>query len=233
MLDIDSLDAYYDKSHVVTDLSLSIDDGEAMAILGRNGAGKTTTIHSIMGTGGVRTTGDITFDGSPLAGLTPESRAGLGIGWIPEGRRIFPNLTVKENLRMGAIRARDDSVTFEEIYDIFPRLSDRTDQLGGTMSGGEQQMLAIARTLLTDPDLLLIDEPFEGLMPSLVDQLVDVLSELVDRGFSILLVEQKPEETLSIADKACILDAGKIVYKGTPDELQDQDALLERHIGIA
>jgi branched-chain amino acid transport system ATP-binding protein len=134
---------------------------------------------------------------------------------------------------MGAIRARDDSVTFKEIYDIFPRLSDRTDQLGGTMSGGEQQMLAIARTLLTGPDLLLIDEPFEGLMPSLVDQLVDVLSELVDRGFSILLVEQKPEETLSIADKACILDAGKIVYKGTPDELQDRDALLERHIGIA
>jgi branched-chain amino acid transport system ATP-binding protein len=233
MLDINSLDAYYGKSHVVTDLSLSIDNGEAMAILGRNGAGKTTTIHGIMGTGGVRTTGEIVFDGKPLAGLTPESRAGLGIGWIPEGRRIFPNLTVEENLRMGAIRGSGSQVTFEEVYDIFPRLSDRLNQLGGTMSGGEQQMLAIARTLLTEPNLLLIDEPFEGLMPSLVDQLVDVLSELVDRGFSVLLVEQKPEETLSIADKACILEAGEIVYKGTPNELRDQDMILQRHIGIA
>lgn len=233
MLRIESLNSYYGKSHVIKDLSLSIESGEAMAMLGRNGAGKTTTIRSIMGTGEVRTSGEISFDGTSLAGRTPEERASLGLGWIPESRRIFPNLTVAENLQMGKIQSKGGDVGYDEIYEIFPRLEDRQDQLGGTMSGGEQQMLAIARTLLTDPDLLLIDEPFEGLMPSLVEKLVEVLSELVERGFSLLIVEQKPEETLSIADDVCILNTGEIVYEGTPDDLRTQTDLLETHIGIA
>lgn len=233
MLRVESLNSYYGKSHVIKDLSLSIESGEAMAMLGRNGAGKTTTIRSIMGIGEVRTSGEISFNDTDLSNLTPEQRAGLGLGWIPESRRIFPHLTVAENLQMGEIQATDSDLEYDEIYDIFPRLEDRLEQLGGTMSGGEQQMLAIARTLLTDPDLLLIDEPFEGLMPSLVDRLVEVLSELVERGFSVLLVEQKPEETLDIADRVCILNTGEIVYNGTPEELREQTDLLERHIGIA
>jgi len=232
MLTIDSLDTYYSKSHVLRNVSLTVDAGKVMAILGRNGAGKTTLIRSIMGVKAVRTTGGISFDGTDLTGLDPEDRANLGIGWVPESRRIFPNITVEENLRMGQIHAASHDMTLEGMYEFFPKLGERRTQSGGTLSGGEQQMLAIARALLTDPDLLLVDEPFEGLMPSLVRDIEEILNRLVDQGYSLLLVEQKPEETLGLADTAAILETGEIVYDGRPDRLLDDDELLRTHIGV-
>jgi branched-chain amino acid transport system ATP-binding protein len=227
------VNAFYDKSHVLKDLSFSIESGEAVAMLGRNGAGKTTTIRSIMNVADVSVTGDIRYDGTEITDLSPEETAPLGIGWVPETRRVFPNLTVKENLRMGQIRADEADLTLEQIYSFFPRLEDRTTQMGGTLSGGEQQMLAIARVLLTNPDLLLVDEPFEGLMPSLIDELVDILADLVDRGYSMLLVEQKPEEALPLTGEAIILETGEIEYKSSSKELLENRELLERHIGVS
>lgn len=231
MLTIDSLTSYYDTSQILTDVSLEIDDGETIAVLGRNGAGKTTLIRSILDVGGVRTEGTIKFKRTNLVGLRTEQRVNMGIAWVPENRRIFPNLTVLENLRMAGMVSDSSDVSYNDIYDIFPRLAERKSQLGGTLSGGEQQMLAIGRALLTDPEILLVDEPFEGLMPSLVREVRDVLEDLSAR-FSILIIEQKPEETLSIANEAYILEMGNIVHHGDSDELLDNEELLRKHIGI-
>jgi branched-chain amino acid transport system ATP-binding protein len=232
MLQVTDIDASYGKKQVLTGVSIDIDHGETVAIIGRNGAGKTTLIRSILGTEGVDVDGSIMFKGTDLVGLKTEQRVQQGLGWIPENRRVFPNLTVRENLRMGSMRARTDSITLTDMYDLFPRLEEREDQLGGTLSGGEQQMLSIARALLTDPDLLLVDEPFEGLMPSLVDETERVLRDLGREEHAILLVEQNVQKTLGIADEGYILANGEIVHRERADSLLTEEQLLKRHVGI-
>jgi len=233
MLEIHSLDGYYDKSHVLHDVSLSVDGDETVALLGRNGAGKTSTIRSIMGVE-IRTEARITFQGEQIEGFPPDERCRLGIGWVPERRRVFPNLSVMDNLRMGEQRKHDPktSEAYELVFDLFPRLEERTNQKAGTMSGGEQQMLSIGRALISEPDLLLVDEPLEGLMPTLVSDIADILRSLKERDITMLIAEQRTQLTLEITDTAYIIENGEIVYEGASEALAADRELQERHLGV-
>lgn len=230
MLTLTDVNAYYDKSHILHDVTLEVGDDEIVALLGRNGAGKTTTIGSVMGVV-PRIEGTITFGDEDIAKLPPDEVFHRGISWIPERRRIFTNLTVKENLKMGE-NAETPDTDYEEIFELFPRLQERIDQKTGTMSGGEQQMLTIGRALLSDPDLLLVDEPFEGLMPTLVNEVVEVLSELQSRNISMLLTEQNTEKTLPLADRVYIISSGEIVFEGAPDDLAADEDLQRQYLGV-
>lgn len=232
MLTIDSLDAYYEQSHILRDVSLQVGSDQIVALLGRNGTGKTTTLRSIMGIAPPRTEGRIEFDGERIDARPSNDVFERGIAWVPEKRRIFSNLSVEENLKMGhGPDTTEDQL--DRVFDLFPRLNERLDQRAGTMSGGEQQMLTIGRAMLSDPDLLLIDEPLEGLMPSLVADVEDVLAELGRDDVSILLAEQRIETTLELADHAYILEKGQIVHDGSADELLNDEATQERHLGVA
>lgn len=233
MLEIRSLDGYYDKSHVLHDVTLSVEDDEAVALLGRNGAGKTSTIRSIMGVE-IRTEGTITLAGEEVGDLPPDDRSRRGIAWVPERRRIFPNLTVNENLRMGEQRKhdRETSEAYAQVFDLFPRLEERRQQKAGTMSGGEQQMLSLGRALIAEPDLLLVDEPFEGLMPTLVDDIADILKDLKSRDLTMLIAEQQTERTLQITDRAYIIENGDIVYDGPSEELLADRELQKQYLGV-
>jgi len=231
-LEIEGLSSYYGESQVLQNISIHINSGQTVSILGRNGAGKTTLIRSIMGTSGIRCSGQIDFKGTDLLSLDTEERAKMGIAWIPESRRIFPTLTVKENLLMGSVASKTDEIGFGRIHKLFPKLQEREKQLGGTLSGGEQQMLAIARALLTGPDLILIDEPFEGLMPSLVTDVKEVLKELRDVGYSILIVEQKAKITLEMSDYVYMMDTGRIAHEGSAEEVRNNTEKLAKHIGV-
>lgn len=231
MLELTDVDAYYDKSHVLHNLNLDIGDNEIVTLLGRNGAGKTTTISSIMGVE-TRVEGQITFHGEDITGAPSDEVFSRGISWVPEERRVFTNLTVKENLRMGLINTDGDSdERLADIYDLFPRLKNRLHQKAGTMSGGEQQMLTLARSLLCEPDLLLVDEPYEGLMPKLVDEVADVLMELASKDMAMLMAEQNIEKTLGLADRAYVIENGSIVHEGSAAELQDEE-LQEELLGV-
>lgn len=231
MLEVDGIDTFYGQSHILHDVSLDVLENEVVALLGRNGVGKTTTLRSIIGLTPPRR-GRITFAGEEITGLRADRIAMRGIGYVPQGRRMFPDLTVRENLEMGFGRSAIDDDRIEELYELFPRLADREGQRAITLSGGEQQMVAVARALVREPDLLLLDEPTEGLMPTLVDEFGDVIGDITAAGYAILLVEQNVDFSLAAADRAYLMDNGRIRHEASTDELREADDVLGRHLGV-
>lgn len=231
LLELDDIHAYYGKSHILHGISLSVGDNEAVALLGRNGAGKTTTIQSVMGVT-PRVEGDITLRGERITGKEPDGVFNSGISWIPEQRRIFSNLTVADNLRMGLKKGGRGEDPYERIYELFPRLEERTMQKAGTLSGGEQQMLTIARGLLSDPDILLIDEPFEGLMPKYVNNFADVIRELKEQNRAMLIASQKTQKVLELVDRVYLMEAGQIHYSGSAEDLADDEETQREYLGV-
>ena len=221
LLQVDGLDAWYDRSHVVQGLSLQVMPGEIVTLMGRNGAGKTTTLRALMGLVG-RRAGRVRFDGHDCLGLPTHTRFHLGLAYVPEDRRIVPGLTVRENLQLGVIARRgkhDLARLVDEIAETFPRLRERLGQEGSSLSGGEQQMLAIARAMMSRPRMILLDEPSEGIMPLLVHEMFELFARMRAQGTTLLLVEQNVERALSISDRAYILDQGRIVHTGTAQAL--------------
>ena len=230
---IEGLNAWYGDSHVLQDVSFCLPEGQILALLGRNGAGKSTCVMSIMGLVARRAGGVRLFD-EPVAGLSPENLSRRGVGLVPQGRRIFPTLTVRENLVVAKQppRAGRAAWSLERIYDLFPRLRERERQLAGSLSGGEQQMLAIGRALMGNPRVLLLDEPSEGLAPLIVAEVGRTIKRLKGEGQSILLVEQNLKVALDLADSAAILTTGRCVYSGTIDDLRENPALIEQNLGV-
>ena len=230
LLSVEDLHTHYGEAHILQGVSLAVGEREVVTLIGRNGAGKTTTLRSIMGV--ARPSGGrIRFGGDDIAGLEPHQVARRGIAWVPEERRVLPNLTVADNLRLAMLGAgvKDaDGSLLAEVYEFFPRLKDRIDYRGRFLSGGEQQMLAIARGLVAKPRLMLIDEPTEGLAPILVQTLTAVLAAISRRGSTILLVEQNLEVALALASRVYVIDQGRIQFAGTPDELRREPAIQQR-----
>jgi branched-chain amino acid transport system ATP-binding protein len=234
MLTIDNLNAWYGPSHILQNVSLEVHRGEVVSLLGRNGAGKTTLLKSVMGLLR-KTSGHVAFDGQSLLGLPAHRRYGLGLAYVPEERRIVPGMSVLENLRLGIVasaRPADEKHVIERIADTFPRLKERLGQEAVTMSGGEQQMLAIARATAADPAMILLDEPSEGIMPVLVDEMFELFGKLKQQGKTILLVEQSVETALGISDRAYILDQGSIVYAERAQVMLDDPAIQERYCSV-
>jgi branched-chain amino acid transport system ATP-binding protein len=234
MLETKDLHAWYGSSHILHGVSISVEAGEVVALVGRNGAGKTTTIRSIMGLM-PKTAGGLRFDGVDLAALPAHQRFRAGLGYVPEDRRIVPGLTVRENLQLGLVAADgdvDERAAIAEIAESFPRLTERLDQEGVTMSGGEQQMLAIARAMIARPKMILLDEPSEGIMPVLVEEMGGLFSRLRDRGVTLLLVEQNVEWALRLADRAIIIDQGEIVHESSSAALLADKAIQERYCAV-
>ena len=232
LLHVSDLHARYGKSHVLHGVTLEVDHGEIVCLLGRNGVGKSTTLKSIMGLV-PPSAGDVRFDGESVAGLPPYQAARRGLGYVPEERRIFPTISVKENLLMGVRRATaDGGWTLERVYRFFPRLRERERQRAGTLSGGEQQMLTIARTLMGNPRLLLVDEPTEGLAPMIVDMVEEILSEVHQGGTPILLVEQSLETALALAQRVYVMSKGQIVFRGGARELAGNDEVRRQYLEV-
>jgi len=234
MLTIDKLNAWYGSSHILQDVSLQVTRGEVVSLLGRNGAGKTTLLKSVMGLI-KKTGGTVSFKDHAVLGLPAHKRYGLGLAYVPEERRIVPGMTVLENLRLGIVaspRAQHEKEVIEQIAQTFPRLKERLHQEALTMSGGEQQMLAIARATAADPDMILLDEPSEGIMPVLVDEMFELFQQLKRQGKTILLVEQSVETALRISDRAYILDQGEIVYAGRADAMLADPEIQERYCAV-
>ncbi|KRE07548.1 ABC transporter ATP-binding protein [Bosea sp. Root381] len=234
MLEIEGLNAWYGASHILHGISLSVERGEIVALVGRNGAGKTTTIRSVMGLM-PRTTGVVRFAGTELLSLPAHARFRLGLAYVPEDRRIVPGLTVRENLQLGLVAtdgAIDEREAIDEIAESFPRLKERLDQQGVTMSGGEQQMLAIARAMIARPKMILLDEPSEGIMPVLVEEMGLLFRRLRDQGVTLLLVEQNVEWALKLADRAVIIDQGEVVHRSTAAALLADKAIQERYCAV-
>ena len=235
LLAIQDLHAYYGEAHILQGVSLTVHPGEVVTLIGRNGAGKTTTLRSIMGIV-VPRGGHITFDGFELAGLATHTIAQRGIAYVPEDRRILPNLSVEENLRLGRLgagRAKGDGdAVMDEVLGHFPRLRERLAQKGKSLSGGEQQMLAIARGLVASPKLMLVDEPTEGLSPIIVESLTEILREINRRGTTILLVEQILEVALALSHRLYVMDQGRIQFEGTPEALRTDPAIQQRFLGV-
>lgn len=221
MLEISNLHAYYGKSHVLHGVQMKVAEGEIVALLGRNGSGRSTTAKAIMGL--VDSQGVINWKGSNIQGKKPFEIAHLGIGYVPENRDIFPNLTVHQNLMLGQKKSTPDRTSrwsFQDMYDMFPRLKEREHTEAGVMSGGEQQMLTLCRTLMGDPDLIIIDEPTEGLAPKIVELVALYLQKLKSKGVSVLLIEQKLTIALNISDRLFVMGHGSIVFQGTPNALK-------------
>jgi len=234
MLRLEGLNAWYGASHILQGIDLEVNRGEIVCLVGRNGAGKTTTLRSIMGLAG-RSTGRVTFDGTELLGRPAHIRNGLGLGYVPEERRIVAGLTVRDNIRLGLLAAkvkRPEREVIDEVATIFPRLAERLDQMAVTMSGGEQQMLAIARATVSRPKLIMLDEPSEGIMPVLVDEMMALFTSMRSQGVTLLLVEQNVELALAIADRAYIMDGGTIVYQAAASALLADEALKERYCSV-
>ena len=231
MLSVERLHCAYGDAAVLSDLSLTVAPGEILCLLGRNGAGKTTTLRAVMGLLRPRS-GRITLDGIELAGRPAHAIARLGIGYVPQGRRLFPAFTVEENLKIGLVLARDGGETLAWVLGLFPVLKERLTQRAGTLSGGEQQMLATARALCTEPKILLMDEPSEGLMPGAVRTLLDTLRALKARQVGILLVEQRMDAALEVADHVALMERGAVRYESTPGELASHPDLLLRYVGV-
>jgi branched-chain amino acid transport system ATP-binding protein len=232
MLDVVGIHTYYGESHVLHGVSLSVGPGEAVALLGRNGAGKTTLISSIMGFTPPRA-GRILLEGEPIQRWPAHRIARRGLALVPQGRRIFAPLTVRENLLLGARSAPSAGWTLERVFDLFPRLRERASQAGGTLSGGEQQMLAVGRALLTNGRVLLLDEPSEGLAPIVVREIGRILGRLKGERLPILLVEQNYHLALGVADRVYVMSKGQIVYEGTPAELRANEEVKRRYLGVA
>ena len=218
MLKVSDLHAFYGKSHILQGVNFHVAEGEIVSLLGRNGVGRSTTDKTIMGE--VEPQGSIQFKGQEIAGKKSFEIAHLGLGYVPENRDIFPTLTVRQNLVLGMKSNTSQSRwDIDEIFSMFPNLAERADGPGGALSGGEQQMLCMCRTLMGDPDMIMIDEPTEGLAPKIVEQLAQLLQEIAKRGVSILLVEQKLSIALKISNRLYVMGHGKVVYEGTPDSL--------------
>ena len=217
MLEIDELHAYYGKSHVLQGVDLDVGAGEIVALLGRNGVGRSTTCKAIMGL--VHARGSINYRGREIVGLRTDEIAHLGLGYVPEDRQIFPTLTVRQNLELGLKqKGRFGRWTYDDMFERFPNLRERQHNAAGVLSGGEQQMLTICRTLMGDPDLIIVDEPTEGLAPRLVEQVASLLAEVARRGIAILLVEQKLTIALDLSRCIYVMGHGRIVFQGTPAE---------------
>jgi branched-chain amino acid transport system ATP-binding protein len=229
VLRVESLHTYYGDSHVLHGVSLEVAPGKAVVLLGRNGAGKTTLIRSLVGFTPARQ-GTVTWEGHAIQRWPAHRIARHGLALVPQGRRIFAPLTVRENLALGA---RGAGWTVEGVLDLFPRLRERADQLGGTLSGGEQSMLALGRALVTNARLLLLDEPSEGLAPIMVREIGQVVRRLKDQRLSILLVEQNYHLALAVADRVYVMSKGQIVYAGTPAELEAAEEIKRRYLGVA
>ena len=230
ILEVDAINSFYGDSHVLFDISLRVEENEVVALLGRNGAGKTTTLKTIAGVMPPRS-GSIRLAGTPIHGLTAHAIARRGLQLVPEERRIFTTLTVEENLRLAALRA-GKSRPLSDIYDIFPRLRERRRATGGTLSGGEQQMLAIARALIRSPQLILLDEPFEGLAPVIVEELVTLCGRLAKAGATIVIVEQDVRAALMLAQRVYVLNNGHGVFEGTRDDLIADPEITSRYLGL-
>ena len=229
MLDVEGIHTYYGDSHVLHGVSLRVGAGEAVALLGRNGAGKTTAIRSIVGFTPPRA-GRVLLDGRPIQGWPAHRIARSGLALVPQGRRIFSPLSVRENLLLGA---RAPGFTLERVFALFPRLREREQQPGGTLSGGEQQMLAIGRALLTNGRLILLDEPSEGLSPLIVREIGRILLALKAERLSLLLVEQNYHLALRVADRVYVMSKGQIVYEGTPAALEADEEVKRRYLGVS
>jgi len=245
LLELDGVNSYYGESHILRDMTMEVREGQIIALLGRNGAGKTTTLRSITGTTPPEIrSGTVRFDGTDITGQQPEDISARGLSLVPEERRMFSNLTVGENLhvpdisqnllnRVGrSVETGKTGLTDEEVYEQFPRLDERREQKAGTLSGGEQQMLAIARTLKQDTELLMLDEPSEGLAPQIVQDVLDIIRDIADQGKTILLVEQNAAAAIKLADYCYILDQGSIVYQGTSEELEANDDVRREYLGV-
>ena len=216
----EGLHTYYGKSHILHGVTFRVDENEIVSLLGRNGVGRSTTIKAVMGD--VRPKGSIRFKGEEIAGLKPHETARRGLGYVPETRDIFPSLTVRQNLLLGEKPGKTNGRwTMADMFRIFPRLEERADTPGGVLSGGEQKMLAICRTLMGDPDLIMVDEPTEGLSPMMVEHVGGLLMEIAGRGVAILLVEQKLTIALKISHRLYVMGHGRIVYEGTPAALKE------------
>src|SRR5882724_12967135 len=233
ILTVEDVHTYYGEAHILQGVSLRLDEGEVVTLIGRNGAGKTTTLRSIMGIARP-SRGRITLRGIDIGRLQTHEVARQGIAWVPEERRILPNLTVLENLRLGMLGAGRDNgaASFDDVLAFFPRLRERIAQKGRFLSGGEQQMLAIARGLVARPRIMLVDEPTEGLAPLLVQSLTEVLGEINRRGTTILLVEQTLEVALKLSHRLYVMDQGRVQFEGTPEELRREPAVQQRFLGV-
>lgn len=231
MLEVRDLHAYYGKSHILHGVNIDVAEGEIVSLLGRNGVGRSTTCKAIMGL--VEPQGSVRFRGQELRGLRTDLISRAGIGYVPEDRQVFPTLTVRQNLELGL---RKKGVvgrwSFEDVFRLFPNLGNRQNNAAGVLSGGEQQMLTMCRTLMGDPDLILIDEPTEGLAPRLVEQVGVLLEEIAKRGVSILLVEQKLTIALKISKRLYVMGHGQIVFGGTPDELDADPAVRQEWLEV-
>jgi branched-chain amino acid transport system ATP-binding protein len=231
MLEVRELHAFYGKSHVLHGIRFSVGDGEIVSLLGRNGVGRSTTVKTIMGE--VRATGSVKFKGEEILGLRPYQIARRGIGYVPEDRAIFPDLTVRQNLMLG-MKGRTESGRWRmnDMFGLFPQLQERADTPAGVLSGGEQQMLTLCRTLIGDPDLIMIDEPTEGLAPKIVEQVADFLSAIKQRGISVLLVEQKLAIALDISERIYVVGHGQIVFEGKPQDLRTNEAVRKEWLEV-
>jgi branched-chain amino acid transport system ATP-binding protein len=231
ILEVRDLHAYYGQSHILHGVAMDVNDGEIVSLLGRNGVGRSTACKSIMGL--VTAQGTVKFRGKDIAGLRPDQVAHCGIGYVPEDRQIFPTLTVRQNLELGLKRSgKFGRWNFDDVFALFPNLKARQDTSAGVLSGGEQQMLTMCRTLMGDPDLMLIDEPTEGLAPKLVEQVGELLAEIARRGVSVLLVEQKLAIALKISSRLYVMGHGRIVFEGTPDDLGVNSAVRKEWLEV-
>jgi branched-chain amino acid transport system ATP-binding protein len=231
ILEVRDLHAYYGQSHILHGVAMDVNDGEIVSLLGRNGVGRSTACKSIMGL--VTAQGTVKFRGKDIAGLRPDQVAHCGIGYVPEDRQIFPTLTVRQNLELGLKRSgKFGRWDFDDVFALFPNLKARQDTSAGVLSGGEQQMLTMCRTLMGDPDLMLIDEPTEGLAPKLVEQVGELLAEIARRGVSVLLVEQKLAIALKISSRLYVMGHGRIVFEGTPGDLGGNSAVRKEWLEV-
>lgn len=231
MLAVADLHAFYGKSHILHGVNLRVDEGEIVSLLGRNGVGRSTAIKAIMGD--VLAHGSVRFRGEEICGLPPYVIARRGLGYVPENRDIFPSLTVRQNLLLGMKNARHPGRwTMDDVFRLFPPLAQRADNPGGVLSGGEQQMLTICRTLMGDPHLIMIDEPTEGLAPRLVQQVAGLLTEIAQRGVAILLVEQKLTIALTISRRVYVMGHGRVVFEGTPADLRREDGVRREWLEV-
>ena len=234
MLQVNQLNAWYDRSHVVQDVSFEVKAGEIVTLMGRNGAGKTTSLRALMGLVAKRS-GSVVFNGVEMLAAAAHTRFHHGLAYVPEERRIVPGLTVRENLQLGIIASanrKDEAKMIDEIAEIFPRLKERLSQDATSMSGGEQQMLAIARAMMARPKMILLDEPSEGIMPILVDEMFALFARMKAQGTTILLVEQNVERALKISDRAYILDQGQVVLTGRAADLLADTAIQEKYCAV-
>ena len=231
VLELEDVNGYYGNSHILFDIDLEVKQNEVVALLGRNGAGKTTTLRAITGTI-PRREGHMEFRGEDISAASVDAISNRGVKLVPEDRRIFPTLTVTENMQVARDMTAGDARDIEEMYDVFPVLDELRENRGRNLSGGEQQMLSVARALIQDPDLLLLDEPTEGLAPVIVDDLYDVLSDVVDRDVTVLITEQNVDFALDLSERAYIIESGSNAWEGTVEELNEREDLLDEYLSV-